>query len=361
MEETTTNSTSTISPLSYRLLSAQQILTWSMLTFLLFGIIGNLCNCFVFLQKSLRSNSCSFYLLISSIANILALTFAITTSIYAIVQIDPITYSLIYCKLRVYIYHSLLMISRYVIIFACIDRACLSSRRVSIRNFSQIRISRIIGIITTIFWFIGPIHLPILSTIQSGSCIMPGIYNLIFGIYVFIFAGFIPPVLMSMFSLITLRNLHSSRVRVHASHTQTNHLMRQRDIHLTRMLIAQVIVYVLTTTPYPLNTIYQAITISIDKSINREIIESFVYFITGTFLLFINPTVSFYIYISTSKAFRGELKAACRNLWQKCFYKQRNLSTIPNTNLRSVTRTLAQQRTGFHASSAIITRPISGK
>jgi hypothetical protein len=211
------------------------------------------------------------------------------------------------------------MTSRYLIIFACIDRACLSSRRVFIRNFSKVHTARIISIITVIFWFIGAIHLPILSTIESGNCIMPGIYNLIFGIYVLIFAGLIPPISMSIFTLITLHNLHLVRVRIHASTNQINRLMRQRDFHLTRMLTAQVVVYVLTTTPYPFNTIYGAITISMNKTIDRQIIETFFSFLTGTFLLFINPTVPFYIYILTSKAFRVEFKAAWINLWRKIF------------------------------------------
>jgi hypothetical protein len=93
--------------------------------------------------------------------------------------------------------------------------------------------------------------------------------------------------------------------------------MRQQDFHLIRMLTAQVVVYVLTTTFYPLNIIYEAITTSVDKSIDREIIEIFVYFLTGTFLLFINPTVSFYIYLSTSKAFRTEFKTSSINLCHK--------------------------------------------
>ncbi len=320
MEETAvTDSNSTISILSHQLIITQHILTWSMLTFLIFGNIGNLCNCFIFLQKSLRSNSCSCYLFVSSVANIIALTFAIPTSVYSIQQINPGSYSLIYCKLRLYIYHTLLMISRYLIVFACIDRACLSSRRVFIRNFSHIRIARILSLITIIFWFFGAMHVPILSTIRSGHCIMPDIYNLIFGIYTLIFAGIIPPVSMSIFSLITIRNLHSTRIRIHTIGHQKNRPMRQQDFHLIRMLTAQVVVYVLTTTFYPLNTIYGAITRSVNKTIDRQIIEAFVYFLTGTFLLFINPTVPFYIYISTSKAFRSEFRTASINLWHKIF------------------------------------------
>lgn len=325
MEATTTNNTMTISSLSQYLIDIQQNMTWSMMIFLILGTIGNICNCFIFLQKTLQSNPCSHYLLVSSIANIIALTFSLPTGLYATTQTNPNTYSLIYCKLRLYIYHTLLMISRYLIIFACIDRVCISSRKVSIRNFSQIRLARILSIITIIIWFIATIHIPIMNTIQSGYCIMPGIYNLIFSIYAVIFAGIIPPILMSIFSLITLHNLYS----IHTINIQRNHLMRQRDFHLTRMLTAQVIVYILTTTPYPLNTLYAAITHSQIKSIDQQAIESFIYFITSTFLLFINPSISFYIYIATSKAFRTEFKIMWINLRQKIFCRRSNNLIIP--------------------------------
>jgi hypothetical protein len=253
------------------------------------------------------------------------------------------------------------MISRYLIIVACIDRACLSSRRATIRNFSQIHKARIVSILTIIFWFIATIHLPIMNTIRYGYCIMPGIYSLIFGIYSLIFTGVIPPILMSIFSLITLKNLHSVHVRIHVTNKQTNRLMHQRDLHLTRMLTAQVLIYILTTTPYPLNAFYAAITISGNKSLDRQIIELFIYFITGTFLLFINPSVPFYIYITTSKAFRKEFKVAWINLWQKIVFKIQNNSTVPNINLRFLTRTIAQQQRGFPTSSATITRTIPDK
>jgi hypothetical protein len=353
MEETTTNNITAISSLFYSLVSVERNLTWLMMIFLIFGNIGNLCNCLVFLQKSLRSNPCSRYLLVSSIINVIVLTYAIPTGIYGIEQTDPVTYSLIYCKLRLYIYHTLLMISRYLIILACLDRACLSSRKVSVRNFSQIRIARLLSLIIIPFWFIAAMHLPLISTIVSGYCIMPGIYSLIYGIYALIFAGLIPPVLMSIFSLMTLRNLHSIHTRVHPTQNPNYRSMRQRDFHLTRMLMGQVIVYVLTTTPYPINAFYSAVTISVNKDINRQMIESFIYFITGTFLLFINPSISFYIYITTSKAFRTELKAASINLWQQVFHRNQ----IPNVNFRFVERTIARQHAGFQRSSSTTARP----
>lgn len=344
MENLTTNITISISSSSYFLITIQRILIWSMLSFLIFGNIGNLFNCFVFLQKSLRTNACSCYLLVSSVANIFALSFGITSGIYGYARVNPTSYSLIYCKLRLYIYHSLLMISRYLIILACIDRACLSSRQVYIRNFSQFKFARLLSLIVIIFWTIATIHMPIFTIIQSNQCTMLYAYNLAFSIYAVVFAGTVPPILMSIFSLITIHNLHSIHMR--------NSIVRriqQRDIHLIRMLIAQVIVYVLTTTPYPLSKIYSFLTLSISKSIDRQIIEEFIYFLTSSFLLFLNPTISFYIYMITSKAFRVEFQSVCTYFWQKIFVKQQNLANI---TLRFLTPTIVQrQQDGLHSSS----------
>ncbi|UJR27691.1 hypothetical protein I4U23_008969 [Adineta vaga] len=339
MDEVTPISDVAVSPLVSYLINIQQGMTWSMVSFLVLGNIGNVLNCFVFLQKSLRSNPCSYYLFLSSLANILALSFTISTGIYAVEQINLTSSSLIYCKLRLYIYHTLLMISRYLIVLACIDRACLSSRQAKIRNLSHIRLARIVSFGTIIFWFIGTMHIPLFTTIRSKYCVMPGVYLVIFGIYAVIFAGCIPPILMSVFSLYTLHNLHSIHLRINTTTMQRNHTMRQRDFQLNRMLTAQVIVYILTTTPYPLNTLYTAVTLSTFKSADRQIIEAFIYFITSTFLLFINPSVSFYIYYATSIAFRKELKVACNNLWQIILCKPQNQMVVTSVSSKVMPQT----------------------
>ena len=348
MELPTTISHMPMSPLAICLMNAQGRMTWSMLVFLVVGNIGNALNCLVFLQKSLRSNPCSHYLFVSSIANALALMFNIPTSIYAVKQIDPISYSLTYCKLRLYIYHTLLMASRYLIVFACIDRACLSSRRVPVRNLSQIRLARLISLLTVIFWFLAAMHIPLATTIQSHVCIMPEGYALVFSVYAVVFAGLIPPIAMSVFSLFTIYNLHSMRVRVHAAHVPTQRVMHRRDFHLTRMLIAQVIIYIFTTTPYPLNTLYSAVTLSMTKSPDQQAIEAFIYFITGTFLVFINPSASFYIYIATSQAFRMELRTAWRKLWQQYVRNQPAASTIISSKM--IRHNTPQSNEDFHGS-----------
>ncbi|CAF0972517.1 unnamed protein product [Rotaria sordida] len=145
----------------------------------------------------------------------------------------------------------------------------------------------------------------------------PTLYNIIFSIYVFIIVGVAPPLLMIIFSLITLRNIRLAHRRIRPALTFTG--MHQRDYQLTRMLVSEVVVYILSTLPFPFNSLYNTVTISIAKSVDRQIIEAFINFITGTFLIFINPSSTFYIYLTTSKTFRSEVKAAFNNIGHQIF------------------------------------------
>ncbi|CAF3701685.1 unnamed protein product, partial [Rotaria sordida] len=49
----------------------------------LFGTIGNILNCFVLSQSTLRLNPCAYLFLISSIANMISIIFGLTTRILA--------------------------------------------------------------------------------------------------------------------------------------------------------------------------------------------------------------------------------------------------------------------------------------
>ncbi|CAF4185303.1 unnamed protein product, partial [Adineta steineri] len=62
----------------------------------------------------------------------------------------------------------------------------------------------------------------------------------------------LPPILMIIFSSLTIRNLwyrHTDQIRV-----------RNRDRYLMRMLIAEVIIDIVTSIPYSINLVYGAIT-----------------------------------------------------------------------------------------------------
>ncbi|CAF0760789.1 unnamed protein product [Adineta steineri] len=88
--------------------------------FLVVGILGNVINIYMFTRKESFRNSCSLYLLAASILNILSIIWGICPSLYTLYNTDPSTYSFIYCKLRLYTLHTLLMI----VTVKCVYQTC---------------------------------------------------------------------------------------------------------------------------------------------------------------------------------------------------------------------------------------------
>lgn len=203
------------SRLSSTLVSIQQYMTlYGMPLILFFGTSGNLINCGVFLQKNLRSNSCSIYLIASSISHTILLVWAMSTNLYSLVNRDPLTYSMAYCKIRPYLISSLFMISRTYIVLACADRSALCSPHVRIRAFSRTQNAfRLIPIVILI-WIFLPIHIAIFNTIEANQCIMPGVYRILYAVYATICAGILPPLSMVIFGLLAYRNLRHMRQRI---------------------------------------------------------------------------------------------------------------------------------------------------
>ena len=192
----------------------KQITLYGMPLILFFGIGGNMINCAVFLQKSLRSNSCSIYLIASSIAHTMLLIWAMSTNLYSLYNIDPATYSLAYCKIRPYLISSLFMISRTYIVLACVDRYTLCSRHAHIRAFSRCQVAFRLIPIVIVMWIIIPIYILIFNTIDTNRCIMPGFYRIFYAVYAAVCSGILPPSLMITFGLLVRRNLHLMRKRI---------------------------------------------------------------------------------------------------------------------------------------------------
>lgn len=126
-------------------------------------------------------------------------------------------------------------------------------------------------------------------------------------------SGFVPPILMIIFSVLTLQNLRNIRSSLkpmssnRESHQRTR-TIRRRDIDLIKMVFIEVMFYVITTLPFSVSLIYKSVTDAWPKSQERKKVESFIYYMLQQFMLHINTTVPFYIYVATSNAFRQELK-----------------------------------------------------
>jgi hypothetical protein len=280
--------------------------------FLGLGVLGNLINIYMFTQKNSRRNSCSLYLLAASAVNLFNVIWGIAPTLYTLENTDPSTYSYIYCKLRMYIGHTCLMIGRSLIVFACIDRYALCSQSVRLRSFCQPKVAIRIIIAHFLIWPILTIHIVILENFSGNSCSMIGAYILIYAIYSSMVAGTIPPLSMAILSILTIRHRRELRTRLSTGGNNS-----KRDHSLLVMLSSEVIVYVVTTILYPTNTLYRAITNDEVKSIERQQIEAFVNFIAGSFLIYLNPAAVFYVYFIGSKNFRKECMMPIKKLIRK--------------------------------------------
>ena len=134
---------------------------------------------------------------------------------------------------------------------------------------------------------------------------MYGAHSLIYAMYSTIVAGIVPPLLMAVLSIMTVRHRRELLARVNGTVVQT-----RRDNAFQIMLLCQVIVYVSTTGLYPSITLYRAVTDGIQKSTERQQIETFLNFLGGSFLIYLNPSSSFYIYFIATKTYRRDCKMA---------------------------------------------------
>lgn len=176
--------------------------------FYILGVIGNLLLICICLRRTHRKNSCSLYLLAATVVNFILIQCMLPLAIYSANYPDPQNTSLVWCKLRSYLFNGLLMLYRYFKMAACIDRAAMCNRHVKIRAFSDPRMARRVILGITIVWLLIPIHLAVYYDIVSGRCIpKPGAYANFFSVYSIVVSGWSPPIVMLTFGTIAYMNL----------------------------------------------------------------------------------------------------------------------------------------------------------
>ena len=303
----------------------QQYLTVSLGVLLVVGVIGNILNCLVFLQKRLRSNPCSVFFAAASVANVIVMVYYIIPTIHSAYNPAPENGNWVYCKIRLYIRNALLVISRCYLTMACVTCYAQSSRNARIREFFRPNVVIRIIVIIPMIWFIIPLHIPVLTTIQNGKCMMwTGAAALYHSIYICFVAAILPTSLMAIFSLLAYRNLKHLMHHVHPTNNMPNNQdsekirLQRRDRQLSTMLFVQIIVYMIFTFSYPIQTLYNAAVLIIGgtKSADRTAIENFTLFLTQAFLLNFYSAASFFVFL-TSPAFRKELILIFARIYSK--------------------------------------------
>lgn len=173
--------------------------------------------------------------------------------------------------------------------------------------------ARRMSLLMMVFWMIFPVHtLVFVNILPPGNlgCIVTNNNAAIYhGIYTIVMGGTLPPVILLVCTFLiwkSLRDRHTRRAL--ATVTQSSDKQyRIRDEHISRILIAQVGIFIVSTIPFMTNNLYGTLTRGTpNKSADRIAIESFAQVITELFV-YVFPASSFYSSTLTSRTFRNEL------------------------------------------------------
>ena len=246
-----------------------------------------------------------------SISNFFSLNIGTIPIIYALDNPDPLQNILILCKLQFYFRHTPYQMMRTFMILACINRYIASHVQHRLQFFNQYKLTIRCIIFVVIFWLLVCSFIPVFVSIENGVCgINNDSYALIYSIYLLIFAGILPPLLMTISSLLIIFNLKKIRTRIQPQgQTSNNNQTRKRDRDYIRMLLVEIMIYVLIQFPFTLVVFYTTVT-QLDDTTNNNSKQwvIFLVYITRTFLVYLHNSLPFYIYITMSKSFRNEFK-----------------------------------------------------
>jgi hypothetical protein len=277
--------------------------------FLLIGNIGCVFNTIIFLRPCLISSSCSRYFLSSSFANVFQLNIGLVSHILDFgFHIHPYHHSIILCKLRNYLINVAGFLSQTYLLLACIDRYLISLNRSSSRRINTVAVANRIIWAVTVFWMVILSHMLVYGTILQPSqfCFFstPS-YVFFISVHNLILSGFVLPILMVLFGLLTLKNIRLIRRQACVRRR------KRRNHYLSLMLISNVFVSVFFTLLYTSGLIYLSffMATSSKKISYRDSVEQrFVSFIAIMFY-YAPFAIFFYVNIFTSQRFRSELKS----------------------------------------------------
>jgi len=295
----------------------------------IFGTFGNILNTFVLSQQNLRSNSCAWLFLTSSIFNLISILSGLTTRFLSSQILDITDRIEFLCQLRVFILLTSRTIASWLLMLAVFDRWLLSCINIYYRRLSKLKNAKrgmIIIILISIL-----IYLPIFYCYQANlvnaplKCYTKTIKCRIFTDQIYMFLTvLIPLILMILFSFLTMSNVrkihHRVQVPLLSRFNQTiitnEHRKRLKSIdrHLFIMLIVQISFLTLFTIPQAIEMIYLTMTRNKFKSSLQITIENSI-FTFSLLLTYLASGMPFYIYtLSGGRVFRQAIFTLLRRI-----------------------------------------------
>jgi hypothetical protein len=289
------------------------------------GTFGHVFNLIIFSKRSRRTNPISLYFLSATITDVLVIyTGCLIRYLQDVDNIDPVNNDLTACKIRSFVYYTSLSLSNWYILLATIDRYLISSEDNLKRQLSTIKNAyRIIACLTIIF-ILCYCHILILYNIQTSTnssnrlqnyCYpQRGPYRTFSDSQILIQFSLLPPILMSVFVILIIKNIRASHKRIANTFVvQQNARIKKRDIQLSKMLLLQVIITIVCSLPLAISQLSTTMTLTWTKTPLRLTIEGFCAQIARN-LAFFNCSVSFYLYTLSGSQFRLELQQSINQL-----------------------------------------------
>jgi hypothetical protein len=268
------------------------------------GIIGNFINMWAFAYRpQFNKLPSSIFLLSSFIASQIDLIAGLLLQlVYRISGIDPVVNYLILCKLRWYIGPLSGTIALYYICCAAINQYLVTSRKIRLHQLITRRRAVFISFFAIIFWtgVSSPalvFYTHVVNSINVTTCmVMDPTFAAYLAYFSIVVYSLIPMIVLSIFSLLTWYNVRSNLIR-----------RRPLEQSLTRLLLAQIVMVLLTSTANLVNQMYFFYTRTVSKDslrLAQESVASSVLTLFG----FSTHSISFYTYLFTSKAFRQNIR-----------------------------------------------------
>ena len=307
-----TNSTEFIVSQRYHHFAQQATKHLGVLLYLL-CLLGTLMNIFTFLQRAYKCRACSLYLLFASICDLAHLNAGALSNILQYgFGYDWTLRSSIYCPVKNYCVFVFTITSGTLTVLACVDRYMLSSEQNTRWNYRNRRVACHGIQITIAFWIVASLPVAFCSKRFSHPshneqmiCVNPCDTRLCFLvrlIFTCLIDGFLPPVLMMLFGVLTSRNVSHLHRRSHS------HRSSKINQQITTMLILQTVKSTFASFPLAGFNCYSLFTKNHPKALVHQAKENLIMQIV--YLFFWSNYTSFFVYLCSSDIFRQQwLKA----------------------------------------------------
>lgn len=295
--------------------SSKQINRYVPIFLLLLGIISNLTSCLVFRQRKLRINLSSAYFFSASLSNLIFTTAVLSPLLDAWNEsFNLISTISALCKLYMFITLTTRTLALWFIVLAAIDRYLVSCSYIGQHRINQLRNAsywiKIVCGISIIVWIqsfycfdVNQIVSPIKCYSRSNTC---HLYN---NISLALFTIIIPSLIMFIFTLLTIVNVHQSQQIIHPSinvMTSVTRRYKKVDRYLTRLLFRQVFLTVVLNLPQALYIFYLKFTSNQFITPVQDTLRSFIFRIL-LLLPFLYGSLSFLFCTFCDRIFRGTL------------------------------------------------------